>query len=294
MKFSAMKILILLGSAGICSTNGQQGNIDFGYWAVSGNYRTRQDSFNLTVAKSNFLFGAAGGHDEWFRDTICDPNGIKFCQQYNGFAAHYPWNGSDSDKQAWMDTVNLCAESWANRWSGHIGAWGWAVGLEYPEMYDTVFYPGIQYVCAKLHDEDSTFKTMGQGGYREIHFPEIFESCPDLDVIGFSHYWFRGNSPYSDQTVLDSFVNYSANCNQQMRLFENLNRPKPTEWYAIIQTHREYRLFDSTQVPPDLWGKMYRLFRRPKAEEIRSQAFLSLAYGAKGVIYYGNYILGKL
>ncbi len=283
MKVGTFRWLIVLVSVG--SLFGQNDNIVFGPWGVKIYNHNRQDSINLAETQSNFFHGSTGNYAEWIRDTACDPNTIQWCGDAVGYITGYPheYPRTSDTIRNWEKRVDALIKNWTKVWQGH-SAWGLLVGAENSAVYDSSFYYGTEYICKKLKAEDSTLKTMAQGSIRgsnKFCLPALFDSCPDLDVLAFSQYRFRGSSPYSDQTALQDFVDYYAECNQKMRHPHNLNRQHPMEWFAIIQTHREYRVFPKS-APVRLWGKYYRLFRRPTAEEIRCQGFLALAYGTNG------------
>lgn len=141
--------------------------------------------------------------------------------------------------------------------------------------YTKSLWPRLQYAAQKIKEVDPNrnHKSVAISGL----MPNIgfFDNVPSLDVLQNNVYVFYSTTAkrYLDQQYqLNDLLNHYNGTINQLRL-------KETEWQAIIQSQRDYRIMDTFQL------------RRPTFEEIRVQAYLSISRGARGII---SFVYGSL
>ncbi|MBU2586133.1 MAG: hypothetical protein KKH32_12505, partial [Bacteroidetes bacterium] len=155
-----------------------------------------------------------------------------------------------------------------------VNWWPWSTGCN-DSNYTKSLWPRLQYAAQKLKEVDPNrnHKSVAISGL----MPNVgfFDNVPSLDVLQNNVYVFKSTTSknYLDQQYqLNDLLNHYNGTINQLRL-------KETEWQAIIQSQRDYRIMDTFQL------------RRPTFEEIRVQAYLAISRGARGII---SFVYGSL
>ncbi|MEX1138898.1 MAG: T9SS type A sorting domain-containing protein [Bacteroidota bacterium] len=221
----------------------------------------------------------------WVQDTViafADANGYKtdIANWYYWSPNHpmitnslYWWMGRPISDSAQVTTI---INSIKSSYGSHQAFYNYTFGQEH--LWDPGaeqdLWPKIELVSRKIQELDPERKSYWVSGGAPP--PGFTDAVPHLDILQMDAYFFdalHGQNFNDQQDAFDDYlIHYDATMNRL--------REKHTEWQAIIQAHREER---SVECPADL--------RRPNFYELRTQAYLALSRGARGItsFVYGSF-----
>lgn len=184
----------------------------------------------------------------------------------------YSWTNGSYPQSAWVNGVNNGYQEIANKFDGSVGLHSAIIGAEHsihtPDRWDEVDYMA-ETVNSRF---TQTPISLTQDGWNPTYSADFVANIPNNDIFMTGRYVFQASpeTPYSGSVFQAAINEIVLTFGTIMRSIRD-NNPQ-MEFYTILQTQ---------QSDPSAFN-----LRSPTQQEILLSVNLSLAYGAKGIVYY--------
>lgn len=130
-------------------------------------------------------------------------------------------------------------------------------------------YSWLDYICQSIHNNASDVPALVQDGYEpgNEYLDALFQAVQNIDIFAYHYYPLDYGTPTSGAVFQNHIQHHALAAHYAATQLQTYLSDVPLHFYSQAHVH----------------PGVYRL---PSAEEILCQNNISLAYGAKGIVYY--------
>jgi len=213
-------------------------------------------------------------------------------EEFVGYTEFSGWSGSaDSCNFLWWQQgigKTLALYDTLFNYFGQSGLRGFSITHEisltnnFKERYGAIYH-GLQIMIdsVKNHNPDPNLKFTMVDGVHRNYFPDLLDSIPDLDYFEDEYYLFGLSIDEFTGTTFQSYIDILFNryANDDWETFKGSNTQwMPVIWAGAMASSGVHMCGDTSMT--------ILKYRWPTREEIRLQAFLALATGARGIVLF--------
>ncbi len=230
---------------------------------------TRGQGLNATTHGEEALNNYGIERDGAFKSTMeISPANSESITPYQVWLAIDDSTGGPNST-AWCAYVDSGFVSMDTLHSDKTGVHSFLAGAEH-QMEDSARYSWLDYICESIHDNATNVQSLVQDGYDSSEYLDsLFSAVDAMDIFNYHYYVLRDTTDSSGTNFQDALDNFVYALDYAQTELESHYGEDGVPLHFITQAHYH--------------PNEYRLARK---EEILCQNNLSLAYGAKGIVYY--------
>lgn len=205
-----------------------------------------------------------------FKSTLeISPHNLVYTEPYQVWTMIDSAGGpTDPD---WCAAVDSGFASMDTLHSNKTGVHSFLAGAEH-QLNNSARYSWLDYICSSIHNNTTNVLSLVQDDYSANEYlGTLFSSVDDMDIFNYHRYVFDDTLVYSGTSFQNALSNFVTSISYAQTELQDHYGDDGVPLHYITQVHLQ---------------PTGREQRQTTTEEILCQNNLSLAYGAKGIVYY--------